>query len=247
MGAMVKDNIQKALEVINANSFASVKDLTEQLGVSRATADRYLQQLEDSRLIRRVQGGAVSLRRDFDFCPSFYYAEGDEYFQERIRIARAAVEMVDGRDCIFLGGGRNTMHLANQLKLAGRGANVVTNSLHVALLLAGTCPVNIVGSMPTNGEGILIGDSSAAVAVDKAFIAPGCVKPDGIYGVTPMIVALEAAFIRKARKVVVLADSEDYLLCRPHKICSIDEVHALVTVRPGLDFPSGKGLEVRYV
>lgn len=243
----MKTKIQEALDLIDIKSFASVKDLKEALGISAATADRYLQRLENEKLIKRVQGGAISLHKDFDFCPSYYHSENDELFHERVCIAKKAVGLITGKDCVFIGGGRNTLHLANELKKQRRFTNVITNSLPVAFLLSGVCAVDIVGSSSTNNEGILIGAVSLKFPVNKAFVAPGGITADGFYNATDAIVQLEAAFIEKAQDAVVLASSEVYSAYKPHILCGYSAISRIITPDTAPAFINDKGPEVLYV
>ena len=227
-GGGMESKLQQVLEVINRNEFTSVKDLTSELGVSRSTTDRYLQNLEDRCVIKRVRGGVMTLQKDFSFCPDIYDSVNDEYFQERILIAQKAVEMIGAEDCVFLGGGRNTLHVARELKLQKKKTTVVTNSLPVALLLSGVCNVNLAGLTPTDGEGIMIGTVHEDFPVNKAFIAPGSVSEDGFYNSTPMIVQLESAFLRKAKKVVMLINTETYTRHCLYKMSSLEEADVVI-------------------
>ena len=247
MDDFMDKKLERSLEIINRSGFVSVKDLTHTLGVTRGTTDRYLQRLEEKHLIRRVQGGAVSLRKDFEFCPSYYYSDHDDCFEERIRIARKAVERLHRKDCVFLGGGRNTLHVARELQLQGQILTIITNSLHVALLLADTCHVSIVGIMPTSNEGILIGSAGDDLFVNKAIIAPGSLTDDGLYNATPLIIQLEHSFVKKAKETIVLAGSEAYSTYKPYKMCSYSEVSAIVTVKTAPDFIQKDNVEVCYV
>jgi len=243
----MEENLKLSLEMINRDGFVSVKDLTRKLGVTRGTTDRYLQRLEENHQIKRVQGGAVSLHKDFEFCPNYYYSDFDNHFQERALIAQKAVEMINWKDCVFLGGGRDTLHVAKELKLQEKKVTIVTNSLHVALLLAGTCHVNIVGVMPTTNEGILIGAAGDDLFVNKAIIAPGSVTDDGFYNATPLIIQLESSFVKKAKETIILADSEAYASYKPYKMCSYNEVSAIVTIKAAPAFIRKDNVKVYYV
>lgn len=242
------DKLKQTLEIIDRNKFISIKDLTRQLGVSRGTTDRYLQKLEENRLINRVQGGAVSLQRsDFDFVPDYYYSDGDEHFQERTLIAQKAVEIIGNQYCIFIGGGNTTLHLARELRLRKKPVSVLTNSLPVALVLAGFCPVNIVGVTPTDHEGILIGPVNGNPPVNAAFISAGAINEQGFYNATPLIIQLECAFMKSSEKTVILASSEVYSSYRPYQMCSYDKVNVIITSAKAPNFIKKKNIEVCYV
>jgi DeoR/GlpR family transcriptional regulator of sugar metabolism len=220
---------EAALEIINKSGFISVKDLTSALGVTRITTSRYLQTLEEKKLIKRVQGGALSLHKEFEFCPPYYYSDNDPFFGERVRIAQKAVEMIGKKDCVFLGGGRNTLHMAREIRSQRKDVTIVTNSLHAALLVAPVSPAVVVGDSLMNEEGILTGPVNESIMVNKAFIAPGSVTPEGFFNGTPAIIELERVFVKKTRLTVVLVDSEMRAMFRPYKELSFDEADVMIT------------------
>lgn len=229
---ILEQSLEEALKIINDNEFISVKDLTAALGVTRSTTDRYLKRLEELEQIRRVQGGAMPMQNDFQFCPSWYYQDNDSLFQERTKLADTAFKFIDHKDCIFLGGGRNILHLAR--KLINEKICIVTNSLPVALLLSGTAnDVNIAGSVALSDEGILVGDSANNMIVQKTFIAPGNINEEGIGNKNQLIVRFEKKFIDQAREVIVLADSEKFCDVVPYRICSHKEIDVVVASRAG--------------
>ena len=242
----MEEKLEQAAKIINNSGFISVKDLTLALGVTRGTTDRYLQSLEAKGLIRRVQGGAIALRRDFDFCPSSYYSDVDKHFQERAAVGRKAAELLNERDSVFIGGGRTALHLAQAIRERQIMVTVVTNSLPVALSLSGACAVNVAGFSPTDGEGIMIGPETLSHPVGKAFVAPGGITPDGFFNATQLIVRFERAFVVNAKKTVILADREAYGEYRPYKLCDYDEVDIIVTPANPPEFINHQNLEAHY-
>jgi len=223
----MEDKFKEVLLIINDAGFISIKDLTAILGVTRSTTDRYLKRLEELKKIKRVQGGAMPLQGDFSFCPSWYYQNDDPYYQEKTALGKKAAELIDDMECVFLGGGSNILHLAKSL--LDRKICVVTNSLPVALLLAGTHnEVNVVGAVPISEEGILIGNSDSDLAIQKAFIAPGSLDKDGFCNRRQLIVEFEKKFMDKAAEVIAIVDFEKFRMTSPFKICSYAEVSGVV-------------------
>jgi DeoR/GlpR family transcriptional regulator of sugar metabolism len=224
----MNNKLQEALSIINDTGFISIKDLTAILNVTRSTTDRYLKRLEKLKKIKRVQGGAMPNQRDFSFCPSWYYQDNDPLYQERAGLGKKAAELIDDMESIFLGSGRNILHLAKQL--LNRKICVVTNSLPTALLLAGTNnEVNVVGAVPISDEGILIGNSNCNIAVQKAFFAPGSLSEECFFNRNQLIVEFEKEFIGKAKEVVAIVDSDKFQMASPYKICSYAEVNSVIT------------------
>jgi len=223
----MEEKLQEVLSIINDAGFISIKDLTAVLGVTRSTTDRYLKRLEELKKIKRVQGGAMPKQSDFSFCPSWYYQDDDPFYQERVALGKKAAELIGDMECVFLGGGRNILHLAK--RLVNRKICVVTNSLPVSLLLAGTDnEVNVVGAVPISDEGILIGNSNSNLAVQKAFIAPGSLDEEGFCNHSQLIVEFEKEFIAKAKEVVAIVDTQKFQMTSPYRICSYEDVDGVI-------------------
>ncbi|MFZ4398299.1 MAG: DeoR/GlpR family DNA-binding transcription regulator, partial [Kiritimatiellia bacterium] len=133
--------IEKLRRILAARRIVRVEELSAELGVSAATVRRDLQSLEVNGALQRVHGGAVAAERRIDepgFDDKTAIAAG-----EKQRIAEAAMRLIQPRNSIFLDGGSTVLALARLLRKR-TDITVVTNSLRVAVELAGGGPPLIV-------------------------------------------------------------------------------------------------------
>ena len=101
--------------------------------------------------------------------------------------------------------------------------------------------------MPTNNEGILIGQVDKDIKVNKVFIAPCTVTDDGFYNMTLLIVELESFFIKNAQCVIILADSDVYSASSPYKMCSYSDVDTIITTKNAPSFIKQENAKICYL
>lgn len=116
------------------NSRASVQELGQELGVSESTVRRDLKELEEAKLLKRTHGGAVSLQSvNFE---ATYPDKEDRLLDEKQRIARKAVEMIQEGDAILLDAGTTTLQIAKELR-----AFLISKSLRIRLWRLMNCGI----------------------------------------------------------------------------------------------------------
>src|SRR5260370_15003354 len=107
---IAQERRERIFEDIETSGIASVRDLAKRFEVSHITIMRDLQELEQEGLIRRVHGGAISVR-GASYEPPFI-ARASQYSPEKKRIAAKAVEMITDGDSIILDVGPTTLEIA---------------------------------------------------------------------------------------------------------------------------------------
>jgi DeoR/GlpR family transcriptional regulator of sugar metabolism len=226
------------LQAVRTDGSARVSDLTQRLGVSDMTIRRDLEVLARDGLIEKVHGGAVLPGSPASQEPGF---EAKLVLErpEKTAIARAAASLVRPGTAIALSGGTTTFALA-QCLLDVPGLTIVTNSLRVTNLFSGTRgldgsadPVVLTGGVRTPSEALVgpVADLTIrSLHFDLLFL--GCFGIDPDAGLTtPNLAEAETnrAFIRVARRVVVLADHTKWGLVSLSSFARLSEVDVLVT------------------
>ena len=118
---------------------ARVSELAERFDVSPATVRRDLERLEDRGTLKRVHGGAVAV--DTADKPARAVASSPPQVEptspsaDAVRIGRAAAEMIEEGETVFLGPGPLSLEVARSLE-AHSPLTVITNSLEIAYWLA---------------------------------------------------------------------------------------------------------------
>ena len=226
------DRLSAILEELSGNGSVSVTDLSRQFDVSLATVRRDLELLEEQRLISRVHGGAVARGVLYEL-PLRYKAARQQ--EEKRRIAHEAAARVPDDANLGLTGGTTTTEVARAL--ADRsGLTVVTNALNIASELAIRTNLKLVvpGGVARPESYELVGPIAesglegfnldlAIVGVDGISAESGCTTHHDIEAHT------NRALIRRAKRVIVVADSSKLGRVAFARICTIGEVDELIT------------------
>lgn len=223
------------LKAVEEKGSVVVIELAEQLNVSMMTIRRDLGELESEGALRRVHGGAVSMRgRSFE---PIYPARATFMQAEKERIGQLAATLVADGDSIALDIGTTTLEVARGL-LTRRNLTVVTPSLHIANLFLNQPEVRVVvsGGIARPVEGSLSGELARHafkhLFVDRLFLGVGCL--DATHGLTEYNwddALIKQAMIASAREVVVVADSSKFGKVAFAQVAGFDQVHKMVTDR----------------
>ena len=148
---MIKAERQdKVRQLLEEQGTVSVKEISDALGVSDMTIRRDLEELASLGEIERVHGGARSAQGRPHAMLRHEYSHSEKrtkHAEEKLQIARRAVELIEEGSTIFLGTGTTVEQMASMLP-AFR-LRIVTNSLSVFNLLEARedCDLCLVGGM----------------------------------------------------------------------------------------------------
>jgi len=216
-----------------ANGRVEVAELAETFAVTPETVRRDLTALERAGLLRRVHGGAIVVDL-FGFEPALSVRES-VHTSEKARIAEAAVELVPEEGAIALDAGSSTHRLAELLP-AGRELTVVTNSLPIASTLAARkeLTVHLVGGR-VRSRTLATVDGAAtsylrSVFVDVAFLGANGFSTDrGLTTPDSAEAAVKSAFVKSARRRVLLADHTKYGVDHFAHFADLADIDMIVT------------------
>jgi len=134
---------QAIAELVAARGRVSVTELAGHFDVTTETVRRDLSTLERMKLLRRVHGGAVSVR-SLTMLEAQLSDRDHQNAAEKKRIARAALDLLPSEGCtIVFDAGSTTSRLAELLPTSTHWT-VITNAVPIAALLA---PMNEVSSL----------------------------------------------------------------------------------------------------
>ena len=117
-------------DMLNSAGFVNVQELVSRFQVSSETIRRDLEYLEKEGLVRRIHGGAVSVRPHAS--ESAYHTRQQEHTGEKQVIARAAAELVSDGDTVLIAPGTTALEVASCLR-SRKGLTVISNSLPVTM------------------------------------------------------------------------------------------------------------------
>lgn len=107
------ERLQMITDILKTNKASSIRDLAAALSVSEMTVRRDLIVLEEKEIVKLIHGGAVFNKPNRSIRglnSSRYYIDRDDdlYLDQKIRIAKKAVSLIQPKDVIFLDAGSTT-------------------------------------------------------------------------------------------------------------------------------------------
>ncbi len=238
MASKTEKRATEMLHLLLSRGKTSVEAMAEVFGTSAASVRRDLARLEERGLVHRTHGGAMlagQIYEPFRLDASFHVRE-DRFASEKGRIAAAAAMLIGERETIGFTAGTTTTAIARTLHLS-QGQRIVTNAVNIAMELSAVEGLETTltgGCLRWPGAFSLIGPAALetlnSVVLDKLFL--GVCGIDSNHGATT-IEAEEAAVFRamarRARQVIVVADSSKVGLASPAVICPVTEIDVLIT------------------
>jgi DeoR family transcriptional regulator of aga operon len=212
--------------------------------------------LESAGALTRTHGGALP-RADAEDEP--LDVKQLQHHAEKVRIAQAAVALMQDGETIILDSGTTTAEIARALRKADlKSINVITNALNVAALLMDVPAVRLImlGGILRRESNSLSGPMAATalanLQADRLYLGADGLDPE-IGVMTPHLqeAELNAQMMRVARQVVVVADSSKLIRRNISLIAKVEQIHMLITddgaPHPAVEALRRRGVEVRLV
>jgi len=232
---LTEERRRAVLELINRHGRVVISDLSRHFSVSSVTARADINALSKRDLLVRSHGGAI---RKSDVSVDFPLdVKESQHHEEKVRIGHAAAALVREGQTVLLDSGTTTLEVARAIrnrKLAR--VTLVTNSLAIAWELCAVAEINIImiGGMLRRISRSFAGPQAqkmlADLRVDHFFLGVDGLEPE-IGPSTPDILEAElnAAMIRSAREVSVVADSSKIGRSSLSLIAPITSIHRIIT------------------
>jgi len=225
----------KILNILKESPMASIKDLAGMLDISQSTIRRDLDELAAQGLVRRVFGGAILERQNWNE-PPFELRE-TLHSQEKDKITRCAAELIVDGDILFIDGGTTTQFIVPYLT-SKKNLTIVTCGLNVAYelnRLENLTTFVVGGELHTDSHSI---SGALALAVldvykircTKALIAASAISAE--HGATNRIldrIPLKRKAMEISQKSIVLADGSKVGTVALGQIAPITDFSALIT------------------
>ncbi|MEZ5923241.1 MAG: DeoR/GlpR family DNA-binding transcription regulator [Hyphomicrobiaceae bacterium] len=204
----------RILQIVARNGFMPVTAIAAATGVSEITVRRDLARLEGEGALQRTHGGAVLLDKTAEveagaFEPAFE-ARRRQNLEAKQRIGRTAAGLIGRGETVAIDVGTTALAFAEALA-ARDDLKVVTNNLRAARRLADTQnEVYVPGGRVRSREHAITGPIAVAALdgywFDSAIIGVAGLTADGLYDYSPDDSEIKRAFMRRSRRVIVLAD-----------------------------------------
>lgn len=242
---------QKILALLKQHGVVSVGRLARAVRASEMTVRRDLAALGERGLVRRLHGGAVLERGKAEESP--FANARQEHVEEKEVIAKEAAALVSPGGVVALGAGTTTWHVAKALG-ARSDLSFITNSPNIAAELdRGQSNIILTGGQFRTPADALVGPPTLwtleRLHIDILFLGANGIDLKAGY-TTPILAEAEtnAAMIRKASRVVIVADHSKFGRVTLASFAPIQAAHVLVTdpaaPRPMLAAIRRRGVQV---
>ncbi len=211
---LIDERRQHILELIQEHGRVLVGELSSALKISQITIRKDLDYLQSKGLLQRSHGGALKIQSSALIDPSLQEKQ-KRNFDEKQRIAAAAIAMVKEDQCIILDSGTTTTAIAERLKTFTR-LTVITNAVNIAAELAGTdFEVILVGGTLRKNSFSLVGplaeDNLEEMHADILFLGvDGFDLEIGITTPNLLESRVNRAMVKAARFTVAVCDSSKF-------------------------------------
>lgn len=228
--------LRALMTLLSERGRLTVKEASDELGVSLATVRRDFTALAEQQLATRTHGGLVATHVSYDLPVRYRLAPDDP----KERIARAAADLFAEGDVVGFNGGTTTTavgrHLGARSDDFDEPVTVVTNALNLAaeLVLRDQVITMTTGGVARAHSYELIGPlarrSLDEMWLDWMVLGVDAIAVDWGTGCQNHAEAeINAAMVARAETVVVVADASKLARRAFARICGIDEIDRLIT------------------
>jgi DeoR family transcriptional regulator of aga operon len=198
------------LDILGQRERISVADICDIFSVSEATARRDLEELTIQKSLRRVRGGAISVRQAPPESPLLM--RQSTQIEEKTNIGMVASQLIQDSETVFLGSGTTVLEIAKHLR-SRKDLTVVTNSLPVLNAFSGLRNIKIIalGGMLRDSELSFIGyiteQALGEIRVDKVIIGVHAIHLEqGLTNDYLPETMTDRAILKAGKQVIVAAD-----------------------------------------
>jgi DeoR/GlpR family transcriptional regulator of sugar metabolism len=218
-------------EYLQQVEFASLEEISKQVGVSASTVRRDLSVLEKEGNVQRTHGGARITNPKTD---EFTFSARDTHqLEEKEAIGRACAELIEPNQSVIIDAGTTVYHVARYLE--SKTPQIITNSLPVANLFASANRLEVVvsGGVIYPRLGVLVGpqaiEAFSKIHADVAIMSAGGISLEGITNSHGLLIDIQRAMIHAAKKVIFCIDHTKFGRQSVSALCGLDCVDAIVT------------------
>jgi DeoR family ulaG and ulaABCDEF operon transcriptional repressor len=217
-----------------------IADACRATGVSEASIRRDFARLAEQGIAIRVHGGLEALpetpnapgdvlslaTRSFDVSQTLN-------IDAKRAIAKAAVALCADGETIIINGGTTTFQMGEYLR--ERRLKVLTNSylLADALIHTSKCRVALPGGEVYREQGMIVSpfeeDAIQHYSATRMFMSAISIGPLGVIEGDPLLARAESKLLKRADKLIVLADSSKFVSRGSLVVCPLSRIDTLIT------------------
>lgn len=202
------------LKELKENSAVYVNDLVERLNTSESTIRRDLNSLHDEGKLKKVHGGAVSIKKDINTKEDKVLVRQGRNTDDKVRVAKYAASLIKANDFVYLDAGTTTEYIIDFI--TEKEAIFVTNGIaHAKKLIQNDFKTYILGGEVKLTTEAIIGveaiNSLKKYNFTKGFFGTNGISTERGYTTPDISEALvKEEALNRTREAYILADTSKF-------------------------------------
>ncbi len=224
---------QNILKILQKNNSVSVKELSQQFDVSRATIRNDLSDLEKKGLIKRTYGGAI-LDKEFGSVQEYETRMVDN-IEKKSRIGKKAASLVEDKSTLMIDTGTTTLQAVKALDF-NKDLTVITDSLPINRLLMNETGMEIfllggkISRTNQHAYGELAEENLKKFRARLSILGIMGVHPEqGFTEAERPAANIKKGMLESSQKSIVIADSTKFSTVSLVPVAGFKEVDVLIT------------------
>ena len=228
---MKTNRIKKIEEYILSNESVTLDSLCDVFKISKNTIRRDINEIEKKGSIKKVYGGVTAVIKNL--IPFEERNIKNNY--KKMAIAKAASDLVNDGDVVFIDSGTTTLNMIDFLKNKN-DVTILTNSLNV---IVNALPFSNLNVICTGGSLIRKTNSFEVINtlsifkdynITKTFLAAtGISISNGATNSSPLEYKLKKTIVEKSNDLYLLVDSSKFDVSALMTYCQLSEIDHLIT------------------
>lgn len=209
-----EERFELILKILEENNTVTVTDLVNRLNTSESTIRRDLNYLDKNNKLKKIHGGAKSLKTVYETQDYEVAVRQELNIQEKIRIAKFASGLIEENDCVYLDAGTTTELMIDYI--TEKNAVYITNGIvHAKKLIHKNLNVYIIGGELKLSTEAIVGieavDSLKKYNFTKGFFGTNGVHKEAGFTTPDIQEALvKREAFNKSREGFILADPSKF-------------------------------------
>lgn len=229
-----EERLARITEYVQSRRYASVEDLMNITGASKATVRRDLTALSEAEKLILTRGGATCDMQHW-ITDLSYTERASTNATDKSRLGESARRLMEECNSVFLDAGTTTRAVVPFIRDLS-GVNLITNDVSIAADLVSAKGLNITvtgGQMRPDFyvlRGYVAEDMIRNMHIDTAFVGFDAVAVDkGCYITNTDEVALKRCVISVAKRVVALCDQSKFNNSALCSVCPVTDIDIFIT------------------
>lgn len=229
---MKSDRLLGVKEYIQEKETVTVEELCDEFSISPSTVRRYLTELENARLIRKIYGGAMVVHIN-EMKDETHRASVE--ISAKTKIAEIAAGLIEDGDVVFMDTGSTAAAMIDYIDHQ-KNITIVTTSVPVIFKAIEKKNINLVclgGTYYENTNSFYSNETlteSENMNFTKLFLGCTAITNKGdVTNTTYYETTLKRVVIQKTEKVILIADHTKIGKNALRKLCGLSDLYAFVT------------------